>query len=672
MKCTWVRYAVAAVLLLTVIGPVPASERAAAAPETILSPDSVLFLRFHGMAKCQAAYDKTAWAEVMRGELGQFIDHCIAIAVRAIDTEMAKAGGRDGGPEMARLKAFLPHVRPLLKQLEQQGFLIGVDIKGVEPPQANLLLVLPNANNPAAQAGIDSLTKLISTAGKIKIQASAVSGREVSTIASAEMPLQVSWWMEGNHFVLLLGTDKADAVISRIEATKGESAGLLGNPLYKQVSGFKAYTSCADGFVDMRKALAVLTKAVPESAPFVDQLGLNGLKSIQIHMGYQERMNRTTYVFDIDGPRKGLLQVLMPGAPFELSQLPPIPPDVTSVTMAQLDLGASYDLIKGIALQAAKLSSPETAKEVEKQFQVVNQFVGTDVRQDLLGSMGSKLVVYQSPSEGFFFSGFVVLFEVKDEAKLRTALKNVVSHLGEAANVPTEVEQHEYHGARIHSVKVQTPGFFVRPSFTFHKGWLAVSLYPQPLKGLVLRGQGQLPGWKPSERTLSLVKAEMQPGVKLVGFTESDPRPTIGTLLGLAPLAGGFVASMGDFGFNPFLIPNAQMVNQHLFPNVFLTLEEEGRVRFESYTSINIPSMLNAEGLPQWGVMSLAAISFLGTRAHGTFREVGPALPGGPIPPPPPEDRFQPGGIRPTAPAIRRPAATLPNPRPPERKPPDR
>ena len=610
--------------LFAIAGTAVASDRAAS-PESLLSPESVLFLRYHGMNKAQAAYDQTAWAEVMRGEMGQLVDHLLAIGTKALSTEIDKNSGKDESAR--RVKAMLTHVRPLLRQLQQHGVLLGVECKEVQPPQANLMLVLPRANNPETKAGLDDLVRLILTAeGRLKIETKTIRNREVKVIA-ADMPIHLAWWMEGDHFVLHLGTDKPDAVISRIESGTGDTAGLAGNPLYRQMEGSQSYTRCADGFLDVRKGLALLTKAVPESAPFIEQLGLNGLKSITLLFGYQEKMNRSTVLFEIDGPRKGLLQALMPGSSIELGKLAPVPSDVTSFSVMQMDLGALYDLAKGVGLQIEKVGGHGRGGEVEKAFTEADRLLGIDIRRDLLGALGTKLAVYESPSEGFLFQGMVLLWEVKDEGKLRTALETVAKQLGKVAHVPVEITKHDYQGTPIHTVNVSTPGFFPRPSFLIHNGWLAVSLQPQPLKGLVLRGQEKLPTWKPTERATRLVAAETKGGAKLVGFTESDPRPTMRFLLSLAPTLGGLASSMGDFGFDSFLIPNGQDVTRHLFPNVFLTLDEGGRVRFESYTSINLPSLLSADGMPQWTLVSLGAISFLGRSAQSTFREVGPAIP---------------------------------------------
>jgi hypothetical protein len=546
--------------------------------------------------------------------------------------------------------------------------MLGVEVRGVQPPQGNLLAVLPSANNPETQAALAAFKRLVTSGAKSDLKSETIRNREVTYLAG-NPPVQVAWWMEGDHFVFHLGTDKPDEVIARIDGSKGETGNLLAHPLYQQVNGFKTYTTSFDGFVDVRKCVGLLQKAVPDAAPFVETLGLNSLKSIRIHMGYQERMNRSTYIVDLDGPRKGLLQVLMPEAPFDLGQLPPVPNDVTSVSVMQLDWGAAYDLAKGLVVQAAKLSSPEGPKEVEKYFHGADEVLGINIRQDLLGSLGTQMAFYESPSEGIFFQGLVVLIAVKDEAKLRTVLTKMCRQLGEAANVPVEVEKHTYLGQEIQTVKVTTPGFFPRPSFLFHKGWIAISLYPQPLKGLVLRGQNRLPVWKPSPESAQCLQKELASGAKLLGFSTSDPRPTLKTLMSLAPAAGGFVASLGDYGFDPFLIPNGQVVTQPLFPNTHLTLQEGNSVRYESYTSINIPSLFNAEGIATWApaLVAMSSFAWLGVRAERTFEvPAQPAIPEGKrVPPTAVPERAQPGQlVKPTG-STRKGAAAPTRPGPP-------
>jgi hypothetical protein len=109
MKLTWKRGAVLVLWLLTA-AMATAAEQKAVAPEALFSQESVLFLRYHGMSKAQEAYDKTAWAEVMRGEFGQFWDHALNVAGKVLQTQLARSNDKEIEP----LKAFLPHARPLL------------------------------------------------------------------------------------------------------------------------------------------------------------------------------------------------------------------------------------------------------------------------------------------------------------------------------------------------------------------------------------------------------------------------------------------------------------------------------------------------------------------------------------------------------------------------------
>src|SRR4029077_2772790 len=156
-----------------------------------------------------------------------------------------------------------------------------------------------------------------------------------------------------------------------------------------------------------------------------------------------------------------------------------------------------------------------------------------DIRNDLLGSLGSLLVTYASPPEGPVFFGQTVLLQVKDPKKLQTALEMTVQGLGKLSRANVQLKQRTYHGVKLNTVQVRERGFFVAPTWAIHKDWLVLAVYPQPVQGYVLRAGGELPAWKPSA-TLKASLDKLPSKVTLLSVT--DPRPGVNTLLSLAPL----------------------------------------------------------------------------------------------------------------------------------------
>src|SRR5206468_1243453 len=123
----------------------------------------------------------------------------------------------------------------------------------------------------------------------------------------------------------------------------------------------------------------------------------------------------------------------------------------------------------------------------------------------------------------------------------------------------------------VYEVSVQQRGFVFLPTYTIHNGWLAVSLFPQPVQGFILRSEGEVPSWKPGAQvreTLAKMPKEF------VAVSVSDPRPSIRQILSVAPFIGAvFRSETRDTKFDVGAIPNGDQATRHLFPNVVVVTD---------------------------------------------------------------------------------------------------
>jgi len=134
-------------------------------------------------------------------------------------------------------------------------------------------------------------------------------------------------------------------------------------------------------------------------------------------------------------------------------------------------------------------------------------------------------------------------------------------------------------------------------TFGIYKNWFVYSQYPTPIKGFILRQEGELPEWKADEsvtKALSFFPSEFN------AVSVHDPRPTVQTLLSITPTVMNLVNTFGSLGgqfgvlpnFRPFdleLIPHPQEATRYLFPNVTVTIDDGKRVRSESRGSLMLP-----------------------------------------------------------------------------------
>jgi len=196
---------------------------------------------------------------------------------------------------------------------------------------------------------------------------------------------------------------------------------------------------------------------------------------------------------------------------------------------------------------------------------------------------------YSSPSEGIFSLGQVTLIKVKDVKKLQTALDNLGKKLGSSPGVPVAIKKKPYHDVDLRQIDIRTPGIFYAPTYGIHKDWLVFSLYPQPVHGYVLRATGKLPVWMPGKGLKE--NLDKFPG-ECVSVSVSDPRPTVRFLLSVLPTIVAGVNSASEFtGFtlDVSLLPNAQEVTQHLFPNVSIATDDGETLRLETRASLAFP-----------------------------------------------------------------------------------
>lgn len=558
----------------------PAAVRAQE-PEELLSAGTQVYVRWDGIEAHKTAYAETALGQMLQGDAGRFVAGAykqVQDTLGAAVTMQSLLGG--AAPDLLeKLQADAAEAPKLLGVLGKNGFVVAVEVHGIEPPDIQLTLILPNAG--ATPKPFLGTLRLAAAVAKQDVKEEKIAGRDVAHLQAG--PVQVAWWVEGKHGVVTAGIMPADAVVKRMQSKKGS---LADSALFRRVKQFKQFETGTRAFIDVA-ALAKFGKARgPEVAKIIDDLGLSGLKSLVFYSGFAGRAERSLVEIDVSGPRKGLLN-LVGGKPFTLDDAPPLPDDVVSWSMTNLDLAALHDVGVQAAEQIAKLAAPDAAAQVKEVLQRIDTALGVNVRQDLLGNLGGQVVFYSSPSDGPFTLGQTLMLKVKDPDKLRDALDQAIRGVGQAAGAEVSVKKRKYHGAELREVHVKQQGFIFVPTFTIHQGWLVVGYFPQQVQGYVLRAEGIVPRWKPDAAVQAALKEMPR---EFVALSVSDPRPTVRQVLSIAPLVGGAVNSfVPDVKFDVGLIPNSHEVSRHLFPNVTAVYATPGGFRQEARASLALP-----------------------------------------------------------------------------------
>jgi hypothetical protein len=184
-------------------------------------------------------------------------------------------------------------------------------------------------------------------------------------------------------------------------------------------------------------------------------------------------------------------------------------------------------------------------------------------------------------------------FQVKDGKKVIDALQRMTRAAGFIPGLELAWKTRAYKGGQIQELyfKYNEVSSLIG-SFGLYKNWFLYSQFPQPIKGFIMRSNGELPAWQPE---VKLAKMLEQFPSEYTAISISDPRPTIEGLLGLAPflfnVANSALTNLlpGTPAFDISLIPYGPEVTLHLFPNVSVTTDNGRIVRSETRASLTFP-----------------------------------------------------------------------------------
>jgi hypothetical protein len=569
--------AILAVLLLAV----PPLGFAEEEPEQLLSAETQVYFRWDGVQAHRSAYAKTALGKMLAGDTGKFLTSAFNQLQDLAATNLTGEQLLQGLPpeQLQQIQAAIADAPRLLTLLGKHGIVIGGEVRGLQPPAAQLLVIIPDAaSEPSALFGT---LRLAASLLKASVEERKIAGRSVNHIALG--PVHLAWWVEGKHVVLQAGTDHPEAVI---KGFGDHGSRLVENALYKKLRSFSQFETGARAFVDIAALVRLAKSRGKDESKLMGGLGLEGLKSWTFYSGFDGEAERTLSELDMQGPRTGLLRMLQ-SSRFKLSDLPPLPADAFSWSATNFDAAVFYDAALQAAESIVAVVSPDSLPMLKGFLEQVDAVLGINLRKDLLGALGDRLVQYSSPGEGIFFFGQLYLFKVRDGKKLEASLEQAIKAVAKVVGLSVSIKKVTYRGIVLHEVHVRQQGFLFVPTFTIHNGWFALGYFPQTVHGFVLRSTGELPSWKPDARVES---ALAQMPREFVSISVADPRPTIRLLLTLAPLvAGGIKSAVPDAKFEVGSIPNASEATQHLFPNVSVVSDDGNTLRSETRASLALP-----------------------------------------------------------------------------------
>lgn len=581
---------------------IPAVCHAQAAPEELISANTQIYLRWDGVDAHREAYAKTAMGQMLAGDTGKFIANVVGLLQdnlgALVTVEQLLKGSSPA--RLMKLQTDAAQAPKLFTQVTKHGFILAGEIRRLEPVDAQLTLILPHAGaEPGPLLGVIGLAAGLSggEAKDEKIDGTSVRHWEVEG-------LRVCCWVTGPHVVLAIGTDQPADCLKRVSA---KDLRLASNALFQRVRGFNQFETAGRAFIDVEGLIKQAKTRGDDVGKLLNDLGLEGVRNLVLYSGFDGDADRGLIEGELTGERKGLVKML-DGKPFRLADAPPMPHDLTSWSMTRFEAATFYDVALLTAENIMRLAAADELPKVREFAKQADELLDVDLRNELLASLGDRFAMYSSPADGPLSLGQVFLFQVKDPAKLQAALNKAIKGFGRLSGLDLGINKRDYHGAELREVQIRQEGMFLMPTYTVYKGWLAVSYFPQPVQGFVQRANGNLPTWKPDERTQQALDKLPK---EFISVSVTDPRPTVRQVLSLAPMIASLIKSITpDLKLDVGSVPNSHEATRHLFPNVSVVSVKDNMLRVESRASLELP--LDLSGIDSYAVFALFAFSRFG------------------------------------------------------------
>jgi hypothetical protein len=546
------------------------------APESLLPADSAIYLGFDGTEKHKAEWEKTAFYESL--DKTHFLSTLTDLALSYI-------------PEDAATKQ---DVRQLLEVICRRGVSVAVGFpKGQTVPR--VVVVLHQASALAAR--LDAFAPRFLGEGR-KPETLTLRSRRVTRAIFPSIRAELGWWLEGGNLVLVFGEGAVDAVL---DVADGKAPALPSTANWRKFREEpKDFHAIAAAWCDVAAVRARYgdqeiqkqTDAQPgfTVAQLIHVLGGARMGCLAWRCGLKDRAIVSEGVIEAPSPRTGIL-ALADQAPISLADLPPLPKESAGFAAVSFDWSKVYSRALDTAHHIADMVAHNGSAKVDEAMQRVTAVLGFDLKTDLFDNLGHVACIYGDPTSGIPGIGFGIALSVEKPDALQKTLKIALEKLQAAFPNGVTFAEEERLGRPVWVFDLGQLPF--HPAAAFDKHWLFLGLSPQSIQSALMRVDGKLDRWKPSEADQAALDCVPK---QFIALTLADPKPfyeAIVTALpflvsGLDQAAGPGNPAGGGAGKRMAIladIPPAEILTRPMFPNVSaLTVDEKG-VRWQSRES---------------------------------------------------------------------------------------
>jgi prepilin-type processing-associated H-X9-DG protein len=481
------------------------------------------YLEFDGLAAHQAAWkSSSAYKLLNETKLGALVEDLITQGIEAI---------QQSTPAEKRVKPA--ELIGLFKLAANQGFAAG--FWGQNPQVGGFVIVARGAARPEVIRLLES-----TTSGRTDTPPKPIAGRTLHALDR-----EASWWVEDGDLVF---SSRPELVTSVLD---GRAPNVADHPvraaLLKKSDGFEPV---AAGFFD----LAALPPVPPQAA----QLGLDGVKRIEIQWGIQDDALLAVVGIVAPPPRRGLLAMLDQPT-FTFDSLPPLPAGLTGFGALSVDPVKLYDQV----VDLTKQTNPAGGEGFAQLEQAIRQRFGFDLRKDVLAQLGPKIAVYSqapppagaAPAAALMgqIAGLTIAAQARDEAlspnldKLVEAINLIIESQRAAARRGQPDPNPGAVGFRKQEAKQPTyvlnlptgsvpppMQMLIRPTLKLGKDQLVLAASPAAANrsfNVAALPPDQL--WKPADKFVPIARRLPR---DMVLLTVSDPRDTLPAFVDNLPM----------------------------------------------------------------------------------------------------------------------------------------
>ncbi|HXY37691.1 MAG TPA: DUF1559 domain-containing protein, partial [Planctomycetaceae bacterium] len=565
------------------------------APESLLPADAVVYFGWDGTEKHKAAWEKTACYESL--DKTHLLRTLADFAVSFIPPDSSVSADA---------------VKQLLESIARRGLSVSVTFpKAYTIPQVILVLHQAAALEPAFTKAIPKIAGPGS-----KFETTTIRGHHVMRVvleslrykgqAKGSPGPELAWWVDGGHLVIVFGEGAVDAAL---DVAEGKA-----NPITQSANwhkfrddpkDFQAILAawCDVAALRARYGDFVIQEKTDKGPKFtvgqlIDLLGGERMGSVGLRGGLKDRALVSEVTIEAPAPRTGIM-ALADQAPITLADLPPLPENNTGFVVASINWSKAYDVVlKGVRQFADAVSNNGSGK-VDDFLRKAPEALGFDPKTDLCDALGHVVCLHSDSAAGIFGGfGFGIAISVEKPDLLRKTLQTGFERLQTVSQNAFTAAEEERLGRPVWVFDISN--FPIHPAAALDKHWLFIGLTPQSIESSLMRLDGKLERWKPSEAEQEALNSVPK---EFITLSLSDPRPLYASAVTFLPMIASIAGQAAERG--PRMapgprgnravgkrmglladIPPVEVLTRPMFPNVSAVTVDANGIRIQGRDSV--------------------------------------------------------------------------------------